>query len=77
MTIPIMINRKLLHVILPSNLNFEHPRCSIEVIDRKTEVPMMKTNLQQNQLLVTSHWQSLLTYYPCSITYYIPEMTAG
>lgn len=47
MTTPIQINRKLLHAIFPSNLNFEHPRCSIEVIDRKTEDPIINTNLEK------------------------------
>lgn len=48
MKMPIQINRKLLHVIFPSNLNLEHPRCSMEVIDRKIEDPIINTNLKKN-----------------------------
>lgn len=41
------MNRKLLHAIFPSNLYFEHPRCSMEVIDRKIEDPIINTNLKK------------------------------
>lgn len=60
MTIPIQINRKLLHAIFPSNLNFEHPRCRTEVIDRKIEDPIINTNLKKQQLLLDGHFQLCL-----------------
>lgn len=62
MKMPIQINRKLLHVIFPSNLNLEHPRCSMEVIDRKIEDPIINTNLKKKQLLLGGHFQCFCLY---------------
>lgn len=53
MITPIQINRKLLHAIFPSNLSFEHPRCSMEVIDRKIEDPIINTNLEKKNPAIT------------------------
>lgn len=57
MTIPMQINRKLLHTIFPSNLNLEHPRCRMEVIDRKIEVPMINTNHGKTRSATVSPFQ--------------------
>lgn len=50
---PIQINRKLLHATFPSSLNFEHPRCSTELIDRKMEDPIINTNLKKKPYYYT------------------------